>query len=96
MRVSLMLPPSLPAPEALPALRAPEARPVLVHEQVLPEVGRPGERPRALWALEGPLPAVDPLVGAQVGGVGHPRAAVAALVGLLPLAAVTGPRNRWI
>ena len=44
MRVPLMLPPSLPAPEPLPALRAPEARPVLVHEQVLPEVGRPGEQ----------------------------------------------------
>ena len=93
MCVPLVLLPSLPAPEPLPALGALEAGLVLVHEQVLPEVGRPREGPRALGALEGPLPAVDPLVGAQVGGVRHPGAAVAALEALLPLT-VARPGNR--
>ena len=68
-----------------------------MHEEVLPEVRGPRKGPRALWALEGPLPAVDPLVGAQVGGVRHPGAAVAALEALLPLT-VTRPecRSKWI
>ena len=97
MCVSLMLPPALPALEPLPALGALEARLVFVHEKMLPQVRRPRKRPRTLWALEGPLPAVDPLVGAQVGGVGHPRAAVTALVALLSLS-VTRPADmkRWI
>ena len=47
-----MLLPSLPASESLPALRTLEAGLVLVHEQVLPEVGRPREQRRALMALE--------------------------------------------
>ena len=89
--IVLVLVPALPALEALAALGALEARLVRVHEQVLPQVGRPGEGPRARGALEGPLAAVhDPLVRAQVGGVRHARPAVGALVAL-PLLSVTCP-----
>ena len=89
--VALVLAPSLPALEALAALGALEARLVGVHEEVLSQVRRPGERPGARGALEGPLAAVhDPLVRAQVGGVRHARAAVGALVALA-LLPVTRP-----